>query len=180
MTKIKLLPSLYPIHIPHSIFPIYLLPLISASTWMLNLTSEESLLIYSLYPDCQHPNHQQGAFALLTNTPGIGPLLSVSPRSFPGGSNGKESSCSVGDVGLIPRLGRSPGEGNGYPRQYSYLESPWTEEAGGSQSTESQRVGHSWTTNTFPFFILAFPPPPPRSQSPLHSPPVLLWCLHNL
>ena len=34
---------------------------------------------------------------------------------FPGGSGGKESACSVGDLGLIPGLGRSPGEGKGYP-----------------------------------------------------------------
>ena len=38
---------------------------------------------------------------------------------FPGGSAGKESGCNVGDLDLIPRLGRSPGEGNGYPLQYS-------------------------------------------------------------
>ena len=41
---------------------------------------------------------------------------------FPGGSDGKESACNVGDPGLIPWLGRSPGEGNGYPLQYSCLE----------------------------------------------------------
>jgi len=41
---------------------------------------------------------------------------------FPGGSAGRESTCSVGDLGLIPRLGRSPGEGKGYPLQYSGLE----------------------------------------------------------
>ena len=34
---------------------------------------------------------------------------------FPGGSDGKESACNAEDVGLIPWLGRSPGEGNGYP-----------------------------------------------------------------
>ena len=39
---------------------------------------------------------------------------------FPGGSDGKESAWNVGDLGLIPRLGRSPGEGKGYPRQYSW------------------------------------------------------------
>ena len=39
-----------------------------------------------------------------------------------GGSEGKEFTCSVGDLGLVPRLGRSPGEGNGYPLQYSCLE----------------------------------------------------------
>ena len=42
--------------------------------------------------------------------------------SFPCGSAGKESTCSVGDLDLIPGLGRSPGEGEGYPLQYSGLE----------------------------------------------------------
>ena len=41
---------------------------------------------------------------------------------FPGGSDGKESACNVGDLGSIPRLGRSPGEGKGYSFQYSGLE----------------------------------------------------------
>ena len=43
---------------------------------------------------------------------------------FTGGSAGKESVCNAGDLGLIPGLGRSPGEGNGNPRQYSCLENP--------------------------------------------------------
>ena len=38
---------------------------------------------------------------------------------FPGGSDGKESTCNAGDPGLIPELGSSPGEGNGCPLQYS-------------------------------------------------------------
>ena len=38
------------------------------------------------------------------------------------GSAGKESACNMGDLGSIPGLGRSPGEGNGYPLQYSSLE----------------------------------------------------------
>ena len=38
--------------------------------------------------------------------------------------SGKESTCSVGDVGLIPGFGRSPGEGKGNPLQYSCLENP--------------------------------------------------------
>ena len=46
-------------------------------------------------------------------------LISV---GFPGGSNGKESAGNAGDLGLNPGLGRSPGEGNGYPLQYSCLE----------------------------------------------------------
>ena len=41
---------------------------------------------------------------------------------FPCGSDGKESACSAGDLSLIPGLGRSPGEGKGYPLQYSGLE----------------------------------------------------------
>ena len=51
--------------------------------------------------------------------------------SFPGGLDGKESTCNTGDLGLIPGLGRSPGGGHGNPVQYSCLEnlhgqrSPW-------------------------------------------------------
>ena len=47
------------------------------------------------------------------------PLFIVSSQ---GGSAGKESACSAGDAGSIPGLGRSPGEGNSYPLQYSGLE----------------------------------------------------------
>ena len=43
-------------------------------------------------------------------------------EGFPGGSDGKESACNVGDLGSIPVLGRPPGEGNGYSLQYSCLE----------------------------------------------------------
>ena len=48
---------------------------------------------------------------------------------FPGGSDDKESACNVGDLGSIPELGRSAGEGNGYPLQYSGLENPMGREA---------------------------------------------------
>ena len=41
---------------------------------------------------------------------------------FPGGSAGKEYTCNAGDVGSIPELDRSPGEGNSYPLHYSGLE----------------------------------------------------------
>jgi len=43
-------------------------------------------------------------------------------QELPGGSAGEESACHVGDLGSIPGLGRSPGERNGYPLQYSGLE----------------------------------------------------------
>ena len=62
---------------------------------------------------------------------------------FPGGSDGKESAaCNAEYLGSIPGLGGSPGEGNRYPLQYSCLENPWTEEPGGLQSMELQRVRH--------------------------------------
>ena len=41
---------------------------------------------------------------------------------FPDGSDGKDSACKAGDIGSVPGLGRSLGEGNGYPLQYSGLE----------------------------------------------------------
>ena len=44
---------------------------------------------------------------------------------LPGGSDDKESACNAGDLGLIPGLGRSPGEGNSYQFQYNGLYSPW-------------------------------------------------------
>ena len=56
-------------------------------------------------------------------------LVSLSPNlvttshntGFPGGSDSKESTCNVGELGSIPGLGRSPGEENGNPLQYSCL-----------------------------------------------------------
>ena len=56
---------------------------------------------------------------------------------FSGGSAGKESTCNVGDLGLIPGLRRSPGEGKGYPLQYSGLENSMHYSPLGLQ-----RVGH--------------------------------------
>ena len=48
--------------------------------------------------------------------------LNFDPLGFPGGSDGKESTCSAVDQGSIPGLGRSPGEGNDYPLQYFNLQ----------------------------------------------------------
>ena len=47
---------------------------------------------------------------------------STTKKAFSGGSDGKASACNVGDLGSIPVSGRSPGEGNGKPLQYSCLE----------------------------------------------------------
>ena len=49
---------------------------------------------------------------------------------FPGSSDGKESACNVGDLGLIPWLGRSPGEGNTAHSSILAWRIPWTEEPG--------------------------------------------------
>ena len=78
---------------------------------------------------------------------------------FPGGSDGKVSACNEGDPGSIPGLGRSPGEGNGNPLQYSCLKrslvgySPWGRKEG---------VTKSWTrlsnfTFTFQWLRLCLP-----------------------
>ena len=56
---------------------------------------------------------------------------------FPGGSTGKESACNIGDMGSIPGLGRSPGEGNDDPLQYSGLET--------SMDCIVHGVAKSWT-----------------------------------
>ena len=66
---------------------------------------------------------------------------------FPGGSVGEESTCNAGDLGSIPRLGRSSGGGHGNPLQYSCLENPHGQRRpGGLQSTGSQGVRHDWAT----------------------------------
>ena len=57
-------------------------------------------------------------------------------EGFSGGSDGKESTCSVGDLGSIPGLGKCPGGGKGYSIQYSGLVNSM------DQSMGSQRVGH--------------------------------------
>ena len=71
---------------------------------------------------------------------------------FPGGSDGKESACNVGDPGSIPRLGRSPGEGNGNPLQYCCLENPID---GRAWLATVCGVAKSWTRlRNFTFFHL--------------------------
>ena len=63
-------------------------------------------------------------------------------KDFPGGSGGKASAYNAGDLGLIPGSGRSPGEGNGNPLQYSCLENLMDRGADGIQFMGSQKVKH--------------------------------------
>ena len=64
-----------------------------------------------------------------TQLAAVGPVFAMYhfgklQMGFPAGSEGKESTCNAGDPGSIPGSGRPPGEGNGYPLQYSCLENP--------------------------------------------------------
>ena len=70
-------------------------------------------------------------------------------KGFPGGSDGKESACNAGDPGLIPGLGRSPGEGNGYPLQYSCQENSMDRRAWWATVYGVARVGDNWMIFTF-------------------------------
>ena len=72
--------------------------------------------------------------------------LDLPVSCFPCGSAGKESAYNVGDLGSVPRLGRSSGEGNGYPLQYSGLENSM------ECIVHGVRVGHDWVTFTFQLY----------------------------
>ena len=74
--------------------------------------------------------------------------------AFSHSSVGKESACNAGDLGSIPRLGRSPGEGNGNPLQYSCLENPMDRGTWRATVHRVSRVRHDLATK---------PLPPPRA-----------------
>ena len=78
----------------------------------------------------------------------------IQARGFPDGSDGKESASNAEDLGSIPGLGRSPGEGNGYPLQYSCLENPMDRGAWRATVRGIARVGHYQSTNTFTFHFI--------------------------
>ena len=63
---------------------------------------------------------------------------------FSGSLDSEESACNAGDLGLIPGLGRSPGEGNGNPLTILAWEIPWTEEPERLLSLGSQTVGRNF------------------------------------
>ena len=81
-------------------------------------------------------------------------------KGLPRWLNSKESTCQAGDVGSIPGLGRSPGEGNGNPLQYSCLETPMD---GGAWWATVPRVAKSQTRpkclsmhEMFMYFVISF------------------------
>ena len=63
--------------------------------------------------------------------------------SFPGGSAGKESACNAGDPSLIPGFGRSPGEGKGYPLQFSGLKNSMDHIGHGTESDMTEQLSFS-------------------------------------
>ena len=73
-------------------------------------------------------------------------LLVTKRLGFPDSSVGKESSCNAGDLGMIPGLGRSSGEGNGNLLQYSCLENPMDRGAWWATVHGAARVGHDLVT----------------------------------
>ena len=73
--------------------------------------------------------------------------ICLSRMGFPCSLVGKESACSAGDPGLMPGLGRSPGEGNGNPLQYPCLEKLTDRGAWWAAVQGSQRVGHNQAIN---------------------------------
>ena len=73
-------------------------------------------------------------------------MLQNQALGFPCGSDSKESTCNAGDLGSIPRLGRSPGEGKGYPLQYSGLENSMDCRVHGVIKSQTQLSLHfSWS-----------------------------------
>ena len=71
---------------------------------------------------------------------------------FPCGSAGKESACNAGDMGLIPGLGRSPGEGKGYPLHYSGLENSMDCIFHVVAKSQMRLSDFHFTNVSFPFF----------------------------
>ena len=70
---------------------------------------------------------------------------------FPCSSAGKESACSAGDLGLIPGLGRSPGEGKGYPFQCSGLENSMDYIVNGVAKSQTQLSDFHFTCRKYAF-----------------------------
>ena len=102
---------------------------------------------------------------------------------FPGGSAGKESSCNEADLGSIPGLERSPGEGQGNPLQYSSLRNPldrgaWQatvhKESDITEATDHTlynhkgfHLGHTWMASGFPYLL--------QSKSKFCNKELMIW-----
>ena len=123
---------------------------------------------YFLISPCflQHKSHLNSDHVhhiiMLLQSPKFSKLFFICPLftlGFPGGSAGKESTGNAGDLGSIPGLGRSPGEGKGYPLQYPGLENsmdyrPWGRKE--SDSTEWPSLVDTALSCNFPVLCHGF------------------------
>ena len=91
----------------------------SLGMWVLIFVIINYAVMYFIYYACLGIGASTCFLRTFIHSANIEHLLSV--WGFPGGSDGKESACNIGDPGLIPGLGRSTGEGHGNPLQYSCL-----------------------------------------------------------
>ena len=110
--------------------------------------------LHSLHPRISHPSIHT---APVRSNPiyrrslrGIDPI-SPGPKGFPSGSDSKESACNAGDLGSVPGSGRSPGERNGNPLQYSCLKNPMDR---GAWWATVYGVAKSWTQLSYKCFSL--------------------------
>ena len=87
-----------------------------------NVTIEPAGFVFALEKTHRGSWSQSRDEADILCTKPVSPFSSLMAEGFPGGSAGKESSCNAGVLGSTPGLGRSPGEGKGYPLQCSGLE----------------------------------------------------------
>ena len=108
--------------------------------WSLRQVSQSPETLYGLFLICY------ALWALWMWSP-------LTLKAFPGGSDSKVSAYNARDPDSIPGLGRSPGEGNGNPLQYSCLE---RQKPGKLQSLGSQRVRHDWGTSLSFSFAMHF------------------------
>ena len=103
-------------------------------TITLSQKKKKKASLFLLYSHCHHTHNTSD-----TRHVAFSPYYAI--LCFPGSSVSKESSCNAGDAGSIPGLGRSPGEGNSYPLQYSSLKNSMYR---GAWQATVHRVSKSW------------------------------------
>ena len=147
-------PSCYPTHLLVG-FPMFFNSDLASWKWKDSGAIKGDGLLNPLL-DLLYQAWRLGILELFNSNINSSPPVYLYFGGFPGGSDGKESACNVGDLGLIPGLGRSPGGEHGNPLQYSCLENPmnrrawWATVLGVAKSWAWLSAQHS----TFVFFIL--------------------------
>ena len=115
-------------------------PLPNSSGWWRLISSR--FLVRTSCHKTAHANGYSGAWPGWAVSLTVPPLTGLWKPCVPGGSDGDVSACNTEDSGLIPGSGRFPGEGNGYPLQYSCLENSMD---GGAWQPIVRGVAKSWT-----------------------------------